>query len=329
MQVEAVNAVGADPIPGKKPPKVSVCVVTYNQEKYIAQCLQSIVDQETDFDFEIIVGDDCSTDGTREIVRGFAEKYPEKFRILFHPQNGGAALNYIKTHELAVGEYVAHIDGDDFAFPGKLQKQVDVLDEKLECVICSHDMVHYKDGKKKWRKSFNENGVQVKTLSDLYRNLPFFSHSSKMFRNNNNKDFFSFINKDTIDFEIHIKQAENGNIAHICEYLGGYNADAGISFSGGVVNKAMPAATRRAFLSAIAKNPSDLSIIELKSNFAKKMLSYAYQSARFGNSVDSREYAKESLAIANVSILQFLILWVSYIPGAGKLLSNIYYRFSS
>ena len=64
-----MNAVEVDETLGKKTPKVSVCVITYNQEKYIAQCLQSIVDQETDFDFEIIVGDDCSTDGTREIVR--------------------------------------------------------------------------------------------------------------------------------------------------------------------------------------------------------------------------------------------------------------------
>ena len=61
-----------------RPPKVSVCVVTYNQEKYIRQCLQSIVDQETDFDFEVIVADDCSTDRTSCIVQEFADKYPIK-----------------------------------------------------------------------------------------------------------------------------------------------------------------------------------------------------------------------------------------------------------
>jgi glycosyltransferase involved in cell wall biosynthesis len=55
--------------------------VTYNQHKYIADCLQSIVDQETDFEFEIIVGDDFSTDGTQEVVRSFGEKYPSLFRL--------------------------------------------------------------------------------------------------------------------------------------------------------------------------------------------------------------------------------------------------------
>ena len=59
----------------EKTPKVSVCVITFNHEKYIRQCLQSIVDQETNFDFEVIVGDDCSKDGTREVVQEFAGKY--------------------------------------------------------------------------------------------------------------------------------------------------------------------------------------------------------------------------------------------------------------
>src|SRR5450759_3411095 len=71
----------------EKIPKVSVCVVTYNQEKFIRQCLQSIVDQETDCDFEVIVGDDCSTDGTRDIVREFAERYPTMIKVILQDTN--------------------------------------------------------------------------------------------------------------------------------------------------------------------------------------------------------------------------------------------------
>ena len=82
LQANETAAVVGEAVPGKKPPKVSVCVVTYNQEKYVAQGLQSIVDQETDFDFEIIVGDDCSTDGTREILENFKEKVV-KFSLAF------------------------------------------------------------------------------------------------------------------------------------------------------------------------------------------------------------------------------------------------------
>lgn len=121
-------------------PKVSVCVVTYNQEKYIRQCLQSIVDQDTDFDFEVIVGDDCSTDGTRAIVSEFAERYAGIVKPLFHERNLGAGANYKVTHDHATGEYIAHVDGDDYCLPGKLQCQARILDTDPGCNIVWHRM---------------------------------------------------------------------------------------------------------------------------------------------------------------------------------------------
>ena len=83
--------------------KVSVCVVTYNQEKYIAECLDSLVSQETDFKFEIIVGEDCSTDGTRAIVQQYVDKYPDIVKPIFHDQNVGAAQKARKEVPEAVG----------------------------------------------------------------------------------------------------------------------------------------------------------------------------------------------------------------------------------
>ena len=145
MQVESVNAVEAFLTQGKKPPKVSICVVTYNQEKYIAQCLQSIVDQETDFDFEIIVGDDCSTDGTREIVREFAGKYPEKFRLFLHEKNVGAYKNFHFVHEQTLGQYVAHVDGDDYVLPGKLAAQAAILNAYCDCNAVWHRVDYFSD----------------------------------------------------------------------------------------------------------------------------------------------------------------------------------------
>lgn len=113
----------------EKTPKVTVCVITYNQEKYIRQCLQSIVDQETDFDFEVIVGDDCSTDGTRDIVREFAERYPGIVKPIYQEKNiGGGVHNFLTVHRTAVGEYVAHVDGDDYWYPTKLSFQAAFLD---------------------------------------------------------------------------------------------------------------------------------------------------------------------------------------------------------
>lgn len=126
-------------------PKVSVCVVTYNHEKYIRQCLQSIVDQQTNFDVEIIVSDDCSTDKTREIISQFYEAYPLKIRPVFLEKNVGAYENFIRTHQLATGEYACHCDGDDYFLDGKLQAQVDVLDADRNCTAVWHRVDFFDD----------------------------------------------------------------------------------------------------------------------------------------------------------------------------------------
>jgi len=140
-------------------PKVSVCVVTYNQEKFIAQCLQSLVDQQTDFDFEIVVGDDCSTDSTPSIVAEFAQRYPDIVRPMLHEKNLGADKNYFFVHEMAAGEYIAHVDGDDYALPGKLQAQADYLDKHPDCNIVWHRMYVMND----------RTGVMAEDLLDLPR----------------------------------------------------------------------------------------------------------------------------------------------------------------
>ncbi|MBA1293489.1 glycosyltransferase [Pseudomonas lurida] len=118
--------------------KVSVCVVSYNQEKYIGACLQSIVDQVCDFDFEIIVGDDASTDDTKKIISEFAENYPNLILPVYHEKNVGFTSNYTSVHARARGQYVAHIDGDDLMCAGKLQRQADYLDQNEGCNLVWH-----------------------------------------------------------------------------------------------------------------------------------------------------------------------------------------------
>lgn len=121
-------------------PKVSVCVVTYNQEKYIGKCLQSIVDQMTDFPFEVIVGDDGSTDATAAIIGDYAERYPALIRSVLRETNVGPTHNYFGVHNLARGMYVAHLDGDDYCLPGKLERLVSHMDAHPGCRIVWHRM---------------------------------------------------------------------------------------------------------------------------------------------------------------------------------------------
>lgn len=112
--------------------KVSVCVVTYNHENYIRECLDSIFSQEANFEYEVIVGDDASTDATLSVLLEYQEKYRDKLRIISHQKNIGPTKNYISVHSIAKGEYVCHVDGDDKWLPNKLIKQVEFLDANSE-----------------------------------------------------------------------------------------------------------------------------------------------------------------------------------------------------
>lgn len=166
-------------------PKVSVCVVTYNQVKYIRQCLQSIVDQETKFQLEVIVGDDCSTDGTQAIVQEFSEKYPKILKPIFHSKNIGAHENYILIHSQAAGEYIVHVDGDDYCLPGKLQAQADYLDANKDCQILWHRMkiINSQTGKI-YDQQYDGAALAARKFSvdDLISHITIGLHSSKMYR---------------------------------------------------------------------------------------------------------------------------------------------------
>jgi glycosyltransferase involved in cell wall biosynthesis len=121
-------------------PKVSVCVVTYNHEAYIEACLASVLSQNTDFDFEVVVGDDCSTDGTGAILKRLAREHPHSLRVIRRAANLGPSQNLLATHNAVLGEYVASLDGDDMALPGKLARQAGLLDSEPGLVACGHTM---------------------------------------------------------------------------------------------------------------------------------------------------------------------------------------------
>lgn len=118
---------------------ISVLVCTYNQEKYLAQALDSILMQKCDVPFEILIGDDCSTDGTGKIADEYQVRYPKIVRVVRPENNGGAALNFIRLVEASKGEILSVCDGDDYWLRDDvLQKQVDTFHSMSDAgMVCA------------------------------------------------------------------------------------------------------------------------------------------------------------------------------------------------
>lgn len=118
-------------------PFVSVFMMAYNHEKYISEAIEGVLMQNTNFDFDIVIGEDCSTDNTRQIILDYQRKYPGKFKLLLHKENIGAMANQMAVLQACTGKYIAICEGDDYwTDPLKLQKQVDFLEDNNGFAIC-------------------------------------------------------------------------------------------------------------------------------------------------------------------------------------------------
>lgn len=115
--------------------KVSIVVLTYNQEKYIRNTLDSLLNQDCDISYEILVSDDCSSDSTPSIIRQYSILHPNVVKPIFHIKNIGSLNNYYSTLLQCTGEYIMICDGDDYWLPGKLFNQVQYMDNNPGTVL--------------------------------------------------------------------------------------------------------------------------------------------------------------------------------------------------
>lgn len=120
---------------------LSVCMITFNHERWIAEAIEGVLMQATDFDFELIVSDDCSIDNTYEVVKKYEEQHPEIIKAYRNYQNLGLAKNFSQSLNLCSGYYIAICEGDDFwTDPHKLQKQIDYIKSNPNCIMVSHNI---------------------------------------------------------------------------------------------------------------------------------------------------------------------------------------------
>lgn len=207
--------------------KISVCIVTYNQKNYIKKCIETILSQESDAEIEVIVGDDCSTDGTRDVLLDLKNRHPEIIKLVLHEENVGPINNYFSVHNLATGEYVAHLDGDDYALPGKIKALSEYLDRNTECNIVWHRMVILNE------LGQTALGMPVIPMHELTGKMRFYfedlakfygmtgCHSGSMYRRSAKR--LSSYDKPTIDYYITLSfLREGGYAAYIDQPFGVY-----------------------------------------------------------------------------------------------------------
>lgn len=128
---------------------VSVCCITYNHEHYLAQAIESVLAQQTNFAVEMVIGEDCSPDGTRALAQQYAQRYPGRVRVIMPAYNLGIMPNLMATLDACQGEFIAFLEGDDYwTDPTKLQRQVDDLRANPSSAMSFHDAeIFDSDGK--------------------------------------------------------------------------------------------------------------------------------------------------------------------------------------
>jgi glycosyltransferase involved in cell wall biosynthesis len=224
--------------------KVSVCMITYNHEAFIAQAVESVLMQQTDFAVELVIGEDCSTDGTRAIVCDFGERYPARIRLRLPERNQGMQANGLATLKECRGQYIALLDGDDYwTDPNKLQKQVDFLEGHPEYPFCFHPVFLREENTGQERKHYYSAlgcgalGIRdYYTLDDLLEYSNFIPTDSVVFRNRVFEELPDWFYQAPFgDFPLHILNICSSGLEHfgfIDEHMAVYRLHSGGVYSG-------------------------------------------------------------------------------------------------
>lgn len=277
-------------------PLVSVCITTYNHAAFIAECLDSVLMQETDFPFEIIVGEDDSTDGTREICKAYAEKYPDKIRLFLRSENDKIYINerktgrfnFIENLNAARGEYISICDGDDYWITvNKLKIQYDYL-RKIKAQFCTTDYISLHQDIEKKNVVHTDALLNGKIIdSQLPLRQIHFTHTSTYFFHQSivpkivkHKMIYESYGVDEI---ILLTGADEGGIYHLSQTTSVYRVGVGITSN--------------------LKTTAQRCI-----NYKGKYKAFDYYISHHKSFKKQLEYQKQSFALALISCSEFSII---------------------
>lgn len=199
--------------------EVSVLCATYNHVNYIEEALNSFLNQKTSFKYEIIINDDCSTDGTTRILEKYSLKYPDIIKVIYHSENKySKGLSPMRNYLIpnANGKYVAFCEGDDFWIDNnKLQKQYEYMQKNLECSLCIHDSLVTDDTGNIIDSIRPSHKGEIISVEDVIINGGDFMATSSIFaRLPKNKHFPEYFNILSLDYTYQIFFASLGTYVY-------------------------------------------------------------------------------------------------------------------
>lgn len=211
------------------PPVVSVCMITYNHEQYLAHAIEGVISQRTAFSVHLLIAEDHSTDKTRQVALDYAARYPEFITVLDRPANLGMMPNFIDALNYCNGRYIALCEGDDYwDNDNKLQKQVDFLEANPDYAICFHNLrMVLADGKQLTGLVQPAGQAETTTIYDLAKGN-FISTLSCVFRNaislpKQSLKLPAWYAKVPIgDYCLHMLNARHGKIKYLPDVMGVY-----------------------------------------------------------------------------------------------------------
>ncbi len=215
---------------------VSIHVLTYQHSNYIQQAIDSILMQKVNFKYDIVISDDCSTDGTQQILIEYKRKYADKIKLNLNTKNIGVLRNSNKVIKNCKGKYIAILEGDDFwCDENKLQQQVDFLEKYNEYSACFHDTYVIGDDVNRC-KLYKITKGDINNYKHYFNTIPTIPTASLVIRNIfNNNNYYHYFNKPKFvgDRILHVLLLKHGKIKYLdrimCTYR--YNTMGGTSFS--------------------------------------------------------------------------------------------------
>jgi len=210
-------------------PLLSVCLLTYNHEKYIRQAIDSILSQKVTFTWQLIIADDCSTDKTQDILLEYKKQYPELIHLILQKKNVGPEENWLELLSHPKSKYLLYAEGDDyFTDPNKLQKQVDFLEAHPDFTLCFHSVrVVYQDDAQSdeiFPSSSQRFNKTVLEFGDLLKNN-FIQTNSAMYRwDFNHRPIKQSFPRGIVpgDWFLHLLHAKAGKIGFINRSMAAY-----------------------------------------------------------------------------------------------------------